>query len=142
MIPVLKKDWLKPGVHVSAIKKQEISWEVISGCKPFFLHTNRIFTQTNYLMESYKEPFLETEKGWWSDRMDEILMKRNIPDIGDLVTGKVLGRTHPDQITGFLNNVGLGIQFAAVGSKVYELAKERGIGREIPTDWFLETVHP
>lgn len=142
MVPVLKEEWLRPGIHLSAIKKQEIPWEVISKCDLFFLHTNRNFTQKNYFMESYKEPYLEAEKGWWSERMEEILVKRTIPDMGDLVTGKVPGRTHSNQITGFLNNVGLGIQFAAVGARVYELAIEKGLGRKIPTDWLLETVHP
>ena len=31
---------------------------------------------------------------------------------------------------------------AAVGSAVYEDAKAKGLGREIPTEWFLESVHP
>ena len=38
-------------------------------------------------------------------------------------------------------DIGLGIQFAAVGSAIYSAAKARGIGKEIPTDWFLESVH-
>jgi len=41
-----------------------------------------------------------------------------------------------------LNNIGIGLQFAAVGSVVYFEAIAKGIGREIPTDWFLESVHP
>jgi ornithine cyclodeaminase/alanine dehydrogenase-like protein (mu-crystallin family) len=142
MVPVLKKEWLKPGVHVSSIKKQEMSWEVISGCDLFFLHTNRIFTQTNYFMEADKTPNLEVKKGWWSGKQEEMLVKKVFPDVGDLLTGKAPRRTKADQITGFLNNVGLGIQFAAVGAKVYEIALEKGLGRTIPTDWFLQTVHP
>jgi hypothetical protein len=35
-------------------------------------------------MESYKKPYLEAEKGWWSKRMEEISVKRSIPDLGDL----------------------------------------------------------
>ncbi len=42
----------------------------------------------------------------------------------------------------FLNNIGIGLQFAAVGAAVFSEAKAKGIGREIPTDWFLESVHP
>jgi hypothetical protein len=38
--------------------------------------------------------------------------------------------------------VGLGLQFAAVGSEVLARAREARVGREIPTDWFLEDVHP
>jgi alanine dehydrogenase len=142
MVPVLKKEWLQPGIHVSAIKKQEMNWEVISGCDLFFLHTNRIFTQTNYFMESDKESNPEVKKGWWSVRQEEMLVKKVFPDMGDLLTGKAPRRTKADQITGFLNNVGLGIQFAAVGARVYEIAMEKGLGRTIPTDWFLQTVHP
>jgi hypothetical protein len=36
----------------------------------------------------------------------------------------------------------LGLQFAAVGSLAYEKAQAVGRRREIPTDWFLEDVHP
>jgi len=33
-----------------------------------------------------------------------------------------------------------GLQFAAVAGKVYQLARERGLGREIPTEWFLQDI--
>jgi ornithine cyclodeaminase/alanine dehydrogenase-like protein (mu-crystallin family) len=56
--------------------------------------------------------------------------------------GRVPGRKSAEEVTCFINNIGLGIQFAAVGSAVYAEAKAKGLGREIPTDWFLETVHP
>lgn len=56
--------------------------------------------------------------------------------------GKIPGRTAPEEITCFINNIGLGIQFAALGAAVYREARSRGVGREIPTDWFLESVHP
>jgi hypothetical protein len=42
----------------------------------------------------------------------------------------------------FLNSIGVGAQFAAVGQHVYRLARERGLGHEIPIDWFVESVHP
>jgi len=29
-----------------------------------------------------------------------------------------------------------------VGAKVYAAAKARGIGREVPLDWFTQDVHP
>lgn len=52
------------------------------------------------------------------------------------------GRSSDAQVTCFLNNLGLGYQFAAAGSVVYRKAKERRVGRELPTDWFTEDVHP
>jgi ornithine cyclodeaminase/alanine dehydrogenase-like protein (mu-crystallin family) len=64
------------------------------------------------------------------------------PELRDLVTGQADARANDQESTCFLNNIGIGLQFAAVGSAVYYGAKAKGIGREIPTDWFLESVHP
>ncbi len=62
------------------------------------------------------------------------------PDFADLVTGKCKGRTSRDQIT-FYRNVGnQGLQFSSVGGWVYKLAKARIMGREIPTEWFLQDI--
>jgi hypothetical protein len=36
----------------------------------------------------------------------------------------------------------MGAQFAAVGKKVYDAAKAKGFGREVPLDWFTQDVHP
>jgi ornithine cyclodeaminase/alanine dehydrogenase-like protein (mu-crystallin family) len=33
-----------------------------------------------------------------------------------------------------------GAQFYAMAGKVYELAKQKGLGREIPTEWFLQDI--
>ena len=50
-------------------------------------------------------------------------------------------RTRPDQIIYFMNNIGLGLQFAIAGAKLYELARDAGLGRECPTEWFTQDVH-
>ncbi len=33
-----------------------------------------------------------------------------------------------------------GAQFFAIAGKVYEAVKRAGLGREIPTDWFLQDI--
>lgn len=33
-----------------------------------------------------------------------------------------------------------GAQFFAVAGRVYELGKEKGLGREIPTEWFSQDI--
>ena len=53
------------------------------------------------------------------------------------LSGKAPGRQAAKEITCFNNNIGLGIQFAAIGKAVFDEAKSKGLGREIPTDWFL-----
>ena len=60
------------------------------------------------------------------------------PTLADLVSGKAPGRTSDDQLTCYYNVPGSGLQFAAVAYRTYELAKEAGLGRELPTEWFLE----
>lgn len=63
----------------------------------------------------------------------EILLK-------DLLEGKVKGRTQARQIT-FSDRGGMrGVEHNAVAAKAYELAKERGLGHEIPTEWFLQDI--
>ena len=62
--------------------------------------------------------------------------------LSEIISGRREGRTSDGQVTCFLNNLGMGYQFAAAGYLVYEKAKAAGLGRELPTDWFTETVHP
>lgn len=38
------------------------------------------------------------------------------------------------------NSVGFGLQFAAVAGRTYEVAMEKGIGREAPNDCFPDLV--
>ena len=55
------------------------------------------------------------------------------PDLGELVSGRVQPPPHGG-ITCFVNVMGLGLQFAALGALAHEKVKASGIGREIPTD--------
>jgi alanine dehydrogenase len=65
-----------------------------------------------------------------------------MPTLADIVSGKSPGRTSDDQTTCFLNILGLGYQFAAVGSVLYRKAQEASIGNEIPTDWLTQVEVP
>ena len=60
--------------------------------------------------------------------------------LADLVQGRVKGRTSADQITYSERGNLQGAQFFAVAGKVYEAAKRVGLGREIPTEWFLQDI--
>ena len=42
----------------------------------------------------------------------------------------------------FANNTGMGLQFAAVGARLLAKAEEQDLGREVPTEWFLEETTP
>lgn len=62
------------------------------------------------------------------------------PLLQDVVSGRIPGRASADQITVFINNFGSGLQFAAVAKVLLENAEARGVGRELPDDWFLQAV--
>lgn len=58
----------------------------------------------------------------------------------ELLNGKKPGRTSPRQVTYSERGNIQGAQFFSVAGRAYELAKERGIGREIPTEWLLQDI--
>jgi hypothetical protein len=64
------------------------------------------------------------------------------PELCDLIAGKAPTRTNDQQVSFFLNNVGTGVQFAAMGYCAYTGAKEKGLGREIPSEWFMQDIKP
>jgi alanine dehydrogenase len=58
----------------------------------------------------------------------------------DLWGGRVRGRRSAADIT-YSERGGLrGIQFVTVAASVYEEAKRKGLGRELPTEWFLQDI--
>ena len=77
-------------------------------------------------------------------RRDRRKHGNSLPDrritLADLASGKVKGRASPDQITYSERGNLQGAQFHAVAGKVYEFAKRAGLGREIPTEWFLQDI--
>jgi ornithine cyclodeaminase/alanine dehydrogenase-like protein (mu-crystallin family) len=60
--------------------------------------------------------------------------------LAELLSGKKKGRTSPKQITYSERGNVQGAQFFAVAGKAYELAKTKGLGKEIPTDWLLQDI--
>ena len=60
-----------------------------------------------------------------------------VPILGDVVSGKHPGRTSDDQIVGLIIG-GDGVQFTAVGARIYKLCKERGLGVDLPRELFLQ----
>ena len=67
---------------------------------------------------------------------------RSVP-LADLIQGTAPGRLNDDEISSSAGVGGggtSGMSFVVVGKLVYELARERGLGTEIPTNLFLQDV--
>ena len=136
--PVFFADWIEEGMHLSAIKKPEIDPAAVKAADRVAVHTH---DTEPILIVSKGTPFQEESKGKAWNAAKELDFKA-YPTLPELISGRVPGREDESEVTCFLNNLGMGFQFAAAGSVIYRRAKEQGVGNELPTDWFTETVHP
>jgi len=120
--PVLHGEDLAQGVHINAIganhaHKQELDEAAVA-------KANLIFADS--LAQSQQEagdliiPFTKQPQRWSAVR-----------ELSDLVAGKAPGRANDAQITLFKSN-GIAAWDLAVAEKVYALALEKHVGRELP----------
>lgn len=119
--PFIDGAWLKKGSHVSAIgadtgAKRELMTSVIKKCDKHVVD----FIPQAFVVGDFKVP---KEEGIISE--DEIYA-----ELGEIVAGRKKGRESPDEITMF-KATGLAIQDVGTAHKVYQLAREKGVGKEI-----------
>ena len=139
MVRVIEPRWLRPGVHASCIKTNEVDAEVLGACDRVVLHNRRQAKAMHNVMAGTQNVGEEGGRGWWSDGSVQV---DRFPDLGQLLSGQAEGRQSAREITCFVNNVGTGLQFAAAGAFVLKKARAQGVGQELPDDWFSEDVHP
>jgi ornithine cyclodeaminase/alanine dehydrogenase-like protein (mu-crystallin family) len=138
MVPVIESKWLRPGVHIGCIKSEEIDGEVLDRCDRVFVHDRKQSKHLSNVMPGTPNLSEERERGWWA----EPARSGRYPDLGELLAERAPGRERADEITCFANNVGTGLQFAAAGALALRKAREQGVGKELPDEWFTEDVHP
>ncbi|MGK0298555.1 MAG: alanine dehydrogenase [Gammaproteobacteria bacterium] len=135
---VLLDRWLEPGMHISSIKRPEIEETAIQRADYVLIHTHDdaplLITPPGLVI-----PENENGKGW--NAIPDVNFDA-LPTLPELIAGKFSGRESPEQITCFLNNLGMGYQFAAAGAAFYRKAKAAGRGHELPTEMFTQDVHP
>jgi alanine dehydrogenase len=134
--PVFDGHWVEKGMYVASIggadasnKRREIDDECIRRSDVYFVHSKEV-------ARNDQSPDI------WEVAQKGIKRWEDIGELQDLVAGKAQGRTSPEQVTCFNNNTGAGTQFAAVGAAVLKRARQMGLGKELPTEWFLESVSP
>lgn len=148
LIPVIKAEWLEPGMHINNVRNNEAGPDVLKRADVIA----RLGTSTLAADRTAAEVVTGSDGmfGFIAGTAEE---KRKIPSaphheidnpnigtVPDVMSGKWAGRTSDEQIT-FLNNQGTqGLQFAAVGGRAYELAKAKGLGHPLPLDWFTQNI--
>jgi ornithine cyclodeaminase/alanine dehydrogenase-like protein (mu-crystallin family) len=139
MARVVDQQWLRPGVHVSCIKAQEVDRAVLDACDRVVVHVTAQPKQDDNVMPGTPNVPAGHRHGWWNAPGNRFA---EYPTLAQLIAGTRPGRQRDGEITCFVNNVGIGLQFAAAGALVLEKARRAGVGAELPDDWFSETVHP
>lgn len=124
--------WLAPGAHVVSIVSGD---EWVKRCEL----DDETMRRAPVVILNSKEAAMNQQQGDIAEPVAKgILSWERLYDLAELVVGEAPGRCGPEDVTVFKNNIGLGLQFAAVAPRVYELARKAGIGRELPDEWFLE----
>ena len=120
--PVLDGSWLAPGMHVNAIganfpQKHELDGAAIRRCDIIVADSReQSKMESGDLIQMYGD-----DKRRWS----------SVTELAEIVAGKTPGRSNPEQITLFKSN-GIAIEDIVVAGRIYELARERGMGRQVP----------
>jgi alanine dehydrogenase len=129
--PVLFERWLEPGMFITSVKELEFEDAVYSRCD--LLTANRRGpTWSRYVVggpQAIPEQGREIWYRWTQQQWDSVRL------IGHVIAGREPGRTSDSQIIAFMNQ-GEGMQFAAVGRMLYELACKQGFGTTAPAEWF------
>ncbi len=135
--PVFDGQWLQPGQHINSL----IAWELDDKT----LERADIICARALQPSHYYAIGERRTKEFERNRKFPPEWQKKLIGLGDVVLGKG-GRGNSKQITlfggtGTGGSSGMGIQFAAAGAIAYKRAKELGVGRELPDDWFLEAMH-
>ena len=119
--PVLRGEWLEPGALVCAIGANSLSARELD---------NVVLERAAFVCCDSREQSRE-EAGDLAEPIERgVLDWLEVHELGEVVSGEVPGRSHDDDIVVFKSN-GLAAWDLAAAARVVELARERGLGREV-----------
>ena len=121
--PIFETEWIEPGMHIAAILTYEVP--------------PAIYERADVVVVNIKAGYGRGSAGHYDNSADWA----SYPTLGQLLVGETAGRTDDHQVTFFMNNAGVGFQFAAVGARVLQLAEAAGVGKTLADELFLQTWH-
>lgn len=120
--PVLEGRWLQPGMHINAIGTN-------------FAHKRELDDEAVRRSDVIAADSVEQSKIEAGDLIqafgDDTSRWSQVHEFADVVAGKLPGRSNPNEITLFKSN-GVATEDIVVAGRLYEIARERKMGREVP----------
>ena len=139
LTPVLQGTSMRPGQFIGCIRPPELDTDAYRRADRVVVH-DREASPTHVVAGGPRVEALVADNGWTGIR--DAVVWEQAPTLSEVLAGDVAGRRDDDEITCFVNNIGTGAQFAAVGGRLLQIARDTGAGRELPTEWFTQDVHP
>jgi alanine dehydrogenase len=148
MLPVVEAEWLEPGMHLVGIGpldfspacESRVDLLVRQGIEAFDMpETGQFRRDLGHSRSAFVGGSPEEQK-----RLPPVAHKqrsgKSWPLYADVIAGRAEGRTSEAQITQYRAVGNWALQFAACGGLAFRNAKERGLGRQLPTEWFLQNI--
>jgi ornithine cyclodeaminase/alanine dehydrogenase-like protein (mu-crystallin family) len=132
---VMESAWVEPGQHVSSVRFLELDL--------------RAYEDSDRVVVNRAEPWIQNHS--LGELCPQDIKDAKVPPSppGAIEAREFfrqrIKRTEAREKTLFPNeasNYQLGGQFAAVAGFVLDRAREKGLGRELPADWFSQTLLP
>ena len=128
--PVFNGNWLEPGqvvttiVNTDGVHRRTEADAATMMRADFIVLNNKETAITNQQRELLD--LIEGGRFGWD----------KVCELGQVLIGAHPGRENDQQIIYYKSNTGVGIQFAGAGALIYEECKKKGLGRELPSEWF------
>ena len=135
-VPTFDGAWLEPGMHVTSVVSS--NKELREG--GFITAMRREVDDTTLrradiiVANSKEQERLDRPGILWEPIEQGVIKWEKVWDLGEVLSGGVLGRTNEQQITFFKNNAFWGIGDQVIGRRLYEKALHKGIGTQLPFD--------
>ncbi|MBI2535317.1 MAG: ornithine cyclodeaminase family protein [Deltaproteobacteria bacterium] len=128
--PVFDGNWLEPGQLVTTIANTD-------GVHRRTEADATTMIRADFIVLNNKETSITNQQRELLDLIDSGKFGWDkVCELGQVLAGHHPGRTSQQQIIYYKSNTGVGIQFAAAGALIYEKCRERGLGRDLPSEWF------
>jgi ornithine cyclodeaminase/alanine dehydrogenase-like protein (mu-crystallin family) len=138
--------WVARGAHVTCVTRRELSHELVERAdRTLQLGINTVPHGTPVPGMEWKAGGIASYVSGQPDERARIPASSGaqtgvFPTLADVHRGRAQARTNDDEITLFVTTGTQGLQFAAVGGRVWQLAQERDLGHAFPTEWFLQDI--